>query len=469
MAHREPEQLIDLGGRCRWHLVGAGGPGMAPLAWLLRAAGQEVTGSDRGGSPVLDRLRAAGMDVRSGHDAAAVEGADIVVYSTAIPADNVEIAEARRLGIRVAHRSVALASLCAATGAVGVAGAHGKTTTSALLHTMLTAHRADVAAYIGAEVRGVDDAATPDVRRAGATLVVEADESDGTIEVLPLSGIAVTNIDLDHLDYWGDLEGIVAGFVRVVSRVAARGGTVVVNIDDPSARALVGAAGRGLRTFGWSPKADVQVVSCADTGTGIDVVLSVDRRPVRCALPLRGMHNAMNLACALAVATSTGLDPGGACAAVETFAGVDRRFTERGRIGGALVIDDYAHLPAEIAATIAAVRSHPERRGAVVAVFQPNRFHRIAAMAGDYADCFAGADSVVITDIYASGTEPIPGVTGQLVVDAVAHRHPSVTWAPTRAEVVAEVRSRLAPGDVCIGMGCGDISTLFEDLQGARR
>lgn len=469
MVQREPESLIDLSARRRWHLVGAGGPGMAPLAELLTAAGQDVTGSDLRDSVAVARLNARGIPVRVGHDASAVHGVEVVVYSTAVPADNIEIAEARRLGVRVCHRSVALASLCAPTQAVGIAGAHGKTTTAALLHSILAAAKAPVAGYVGADVPGAEDLAIPDVRREGATLVIEADESDGTIEVLPLSTVAVTNIDLDHLDYWGDMDGIIAGFSDVVARVAGTHGMVVVNLDDPATRHLVRAAGGAVRTFGWSARADVRIESCADTQGGIDVVLSVDKEVVRCSLPLRGVHNAMNLACAVATAGALGVDASIACAAAEHFGGVERRFTERGRVDGALVIDDYAHLPAEIAATLAAARRHPAMNGSVVAVFQPNRYHRIAAMAGEYARCFESADVVVITDIYASGTEPIPGVTGRLVVDAVRQFHPRVVWAPTRADVVREVRAIIGIGDVVVGMGCGDIATLHDDLAGDRR
>ena len=465
------EQVVDLVTSRRWHLVGVGGPGMAPLAVLLQAAGQTVTGSDLRPSPTLVRLTERGIMVRVGHDPAAVEGCDVVVHSTAVPADNPELVAARAAGIRVCHRSVALASLCAATRAVGVAGAHGKTTTAALLALMLRTAGEGVADYIGATVldprvgEGPASAAfVPDVREPGSTLVIEADESDGTIDALPLAAIAVTNVDIDHLDHWGDFDGLVDGFARIVGRVGVAGGTVVLNADDPSS-VRIDPGGRTVRRFGWSARADVRIESCADTDDGIDVVMSVGRSSVRCALPLRGAHNAMNLACAVAMATASGVDPADACRAVETFGGVERRFTEMGRRSGALIIDDYAHLPAEIEATLAAAAAHPDRRGSLVAVFQPNRFHRIAAMADEYGPVFGRADAVIITDIYASGTAPIPGVTGKLVADAVARSHRNVVWAPSRADVVREVSALLAPGAVCVAMGCGDIATLWDDLN----
>lgn len=469
MISNGPDTTIDLAETRRWHLVGIAGPGMAPLAELLRAAGQIVTGSDLRPSPVLDGLAARGIAVRVGHRADAVHGCDVVVHSTAVPRDNVELVEARRTGVRTCHRSVALASVCAVTQAVGVAGAHGKTTTSALLSHILRAARSSVADYVGGSVIGSstsEQIEVPDVRGPGSVLVVEADESDGTIEALPLSAIAVTNVDVDHLDHWGSFDGLVEGFARVVARVAGAGGTVVLNADDERSRRIDPGAG-SVRRFGWAAGADVRIESCADTSTGLDVVLDVGGESVRCALPLRGPHNAMNLACAVAMAGSLGVGPADACASVRNFAGVARRFTERGRLRGALVIDDYAHLPAEIDATLAAAARHPDRTGDVIAVFQPNRFHRIAAMADEYGGCFGSADTVVVTDIYASGTAPIPGVTGRLVADAVAARHGSVVWAPTRADVVREVGARLAPGAVCVGMGCGDIETLWDDLCAA--
>lgn len=466
---RRPEPLVDLAQPRRWHLVGIGGPGMAPLAHLLRAAGQNVSGSDLRESSSLAALRRHGVTVTVGHSADAVIGADVVVFSTAVPSDNVELRAARDAGQRVCHRAVALASVCAATRAFGIAGAHGKTTTSALVAAMLRRAGIDSASYVGADVFGDDSQVTGDAAiSAGTTLVVEADESDGTIEALPLRGIAVTNIDRDHLDYWGDLDGLVAGFSGVVDNVISRGGIAVLNADDARSSSL--AEGRPVgtvRRFGWSESSDVRIADCRPTDDGVSVELVVDGDHITCRLPLRGRHNASNLACAVAVATSLGVSLGACVEAAERFGGVERRFHERTTIEGAVIIDDYAHLPAEIAAALGAAREHPHLARNLVAVFQPNRYHRIAAMADEYAECFSSADHVVITDIYASGTQPIEGVTGKLVADAVARVHPSVIWAPTRNDVVEAVMSLLGEGDICIGMGCGDIATLADDLRSA--
>jgi UDP-N-acetylmuramate--alanine ligase len=209
-------------------------------------------------------------------------------------------------------------------------------------------------------------------------------------------------------------------------------------------------------------------MSSVPSGEGTLVEVQVDGQAYKCELKLRGDHNTMNFAAALAMAIQLGVDPAVACTAASTFRGVARRFSERGDFRGSLLIDDYAHLPAEISTTIDAVRSHPALTGRVVAVFQPNRYHRISTMADSYADCFTQADRIVITDVYASGTQKIDGVTGELVVDAIrrANQNADVVWAPSRSDTVAAVESWIAAGDICISMGCGDIESFPDDLRG---
>lgn len=447
-------------------MVGVGGPGMSAIALLLVQMGHRVTGSDLLDSGVIAQLRRAGVGITIGHDAALVRGADVVTYSTAIPVENVEIAEAHRLGIPVRHRSGMLASLCASTRAVGVAGTHGKTTTSALLATILDAAGQQPSSIIGAELLGIGVGGS---HGDGSLLVIESDESDGTLDVLPLESLIVTNIDVDHLDYFETFDALKQCFADAVSRTS---GAVVLNVDDAGSANLVQATAHNSRvsTFGTSPKATVRVATVIPTARGVDVHLVIDSVEYQCQLPLRGDHNALNLAAAVAMAVQLGVEPQLACDAVLSFGGVARRFTERGHYLGALLVDDYAHLPAEIEAAIAAVRSHPEATGRTVAVFQPNRYHRIAAMADAYANCFAAADRVVITDVYASGTEKIDGVTGELVVNAIRSAHPKadVVWAPSRRDTVAAVNDWLQSGDVCISMGCGDIESFPDDLMKAQ-
>ena len=458
---RDPSPQVDLTSPRHVHVVGVGGPGMSATALLLAGAGHRVTGSDMVDSPVLARLCEAGVSAHAGHDPGRVTGADYVVYSTAVPADNPELVAARGAGVAVVHRSAALAALTAATRSVGVAGTHGKTTTSALLVTMLRGAGIDTGFYVGAEMLDLGTGAgTGD----GGLLVIEADESDGTAEALRLESLVLTNIDTDHLDLFGDDAGVDAGFGRIIGGVT---GTVIVCGDDARAMGVMRSTGRTAVTYGFSGDNDVIVGEPLHGRDGMSFTVSLHGREVPVDLPLRGRHNALNCAAALAMAVHLGADPDVAARSVATFGGVDRRFRERGTQRGAVLVDDYAHLPAEIEAALSAARTHPALTGRVLAVFQPNRYHRVAAMAGEYAGCFAAADVVFITDIYASGTERIDGVSGMMVADAVRAVHPRVVWAPGRDDLVAAVNAELTAGDVCISMGCGDISTFPDDLRAA--
>ncbi|CAB4662460.1 MAG: UDP-N-acetylmuramate--L-alanine ligase [Actinobacteria bacterium] len=461
-SRRLAEPILSLATRLRCHVIGIGGPGMSALARLLIEMGHEVTGSDQHDSEVVAQLRERGATVFIGHSTSVVQGADVVTYSTAIPSTNVELVEAQRLGIDVRHRSGMLASICAATNAVGVAGTHGKTTTTALLTAMTRAGGLSPSSIIGAEVLDRHERVHGD----GSLLIIEADESDGTLDVLPLSSLIVTNIDIDHLDYFETFEGVKQCFSDVAARI---NGAVVLNADDAGSSELISSLGTDDRvtTFGRSELSTVRIVNTSSNVTGTHIEVNVGNQAFSCDLLLRGEHNAMNFAAALAMAIRLGIDPAVACSAASTFTGVARRFTERGSFNGSLLIDDYAHLPAEIEATIEAVRLHPGRRGRIVAVFQPNRFHRIASMADSYGDCFTGADRIVITDVYASGTERIEGVTGELVANAIKAKHvgADVVWAPSRQDTVDAVLTWIKPGDMCVSMGCGDIETFPDDLQ----
>jgi len=464
VSRRIAEPLIALNAPIRCHIVGIGGPGMSAIARLLLEMGHAVTGSDVHESEVVEELRERGAKISIGHQAKSVHGADVVTYSTAIPSNNVELVEAQRSGIETRHRSGMLASLCAATNAIGIAGTHGKTTTTALVTAMTTAGGLHPSSIVGADILG----GTGNVHGDGSLLIIEADESDGTLDVLPLSSLVVTNIDIDHLDYFETFDGIKRCFADVIERTR---GSVVLNADDKGSADLVKALDQDSRvtTFGRSQNSTVRIVSSVPNNEGTLVEVRVGVQAYQCELKLRGEHNIMNFAAALAIAVRLGVDPAVACAAASDFRGVARRFAERGDFRGSLLIDDYAHLPAEISSTIDAVRVHPALTGRVVAVFQPNRYHRIATMADSYADCFAQADRVVITDVYASGTQKIDGVTGELVVNAIrsAHQNADVVWAPSRVDTVAAVESWITPGDICISMGCGDIETFPDDLRGA--
>ena len=459
-----PVAPLDLSAPLRLHVVGVGGPGMSAIAIVLGEMGHRVSGSDLRLQPALDRVRAAGVDVRVGHDPAVVRGCDAVTASTAIPASNVELVEARNEGVLSLRRAGMLASICAQARSVAVAGTHGKTTTCSMLMLALAEAGWAPSFVIGGDVA---DAGTGAQWTGGEWLVVEADESDGTHLELPLHGTILTNVEVDHLDHYGTFDGIVEGFDRYLAQVP---GPKVVCADDERAAAL--AARHDAVTYGLGPQARFRAADVEAGGGSFRFAVEHDgHRLGEIHLPLRGVHNVVNAMGAVAMAVTLGAPFAAVVAALERFGGVARRFDIRGYDGGATFVDDYAHLPSEIAAVIAAARHSGDGWGRVVAVFQPNRFNRIAEMWQDYADAFTQADVVVLTEIYPSGTTPIPGVTGQLIVDAVLDAHPTsrVVWLPRREDLVSFLAGEVGRGDVCISMGCGDIASLPDEVLTRRQ
>ena len=296
--------------------------------------------------------------------------------------------------------------------------------------------------------------------------VVEADESDGTHLALPLYATILTNVEADFLDFYGSLEELITGFDRYLGQIE---GPKVLCLDDPICADL--AARHDVITYGTSPAADFVARGVrTDSGAATFDVVHRDTVLGSVALPLRGLHNVRNATAALAMAVTIGVPFDVAVAALAKFGGVARRFDIRGVDDGVTFVDDYAHLPGEIAAVLAAARGSGDGWRRVVAVFQPNRYNRMAMMSPDYRDSFADADVIVLTEIYPSGTAPIPGVTGKLVVNAVLDAHPSSTmvWMPHRQDLVDYLARSLRSGDVCISMGCGDVSTLPDEVQQQR-
>jgi UDP-N-acetylmuramate--alanine ligase len=432
---------------------------MSAIAIVLAQMGHSVSGSDIRERPVLDRLRATGVSVQIGHSRTHVVGCDAVTASSAIPANNNECDEARQLGIPVLTRAEILAAICGSAKAVAVAGTHGKTTTTSMLMLILAAAEMAPSFVIGGDVTDIGTGAQ---WTGSEWLVVEADESDGTHVQLPLYGSILTNVERDHLDHFGDFESLVESFEQYLAAVS---GPRVVCGDDPVLRSLRGFA--SATSYGVSSGVDYRAVNLEPVeGTYRFTIEHQGRFLVEVHLPLRGVHNVVNATGAAAMAHCLGVDPAIIASALGRFGGVARRFDVRGSMSGATLVDDYAHLPGEIAAVLAAARHSGDGWARVVAVFQPNRFHRIAEMWSEYAHCFVEADLVVLTDIYASGTMPIPGVTGKLILNAICEAHPEarVVWMPHREDLVRFLVSELGPGDVCISMGCGDIAALPDEI-----
>jgi UDP-N-acetylmuramate--alanine ligase len=459
---------IDLSSTRRIHVVGIGGPGMSAIAQVLLEMGHAVSGSDIVRSAATDRLTRMGVNVSIGHDAALVVGCDAVTFSSAIPRSNIEVAAAlKESKISLLTRAQMLAAICVQRPTVAVAGTHGKTTTTSLLTHVLERAGRKPSFVIGGDVRSLETGAG---WQDGDLFVVEADESDGTHLALPIHATILTNIDVDHLDRYTSFENIVSSFEEYVMKID---GLKVLCSDDIAVAKL--AQKYAATTYGIVSEADFRAsqISLAHGASSFMVQHRIDGAYVslgKVSVPLRGQHNVLNALAAIAMAMQCGVSFDECSRALSSFGGVARRYEKRGEDGGVTFIDDYAHLPTEIAAVLKASRDETDNWKRVVAVFQPNRFNRMNVLSPQYANAFVGADLVVVTEIYASGTTPIEGVTGHLVVDAVRQAHPATTvvWQPMRKGLIDFLANELAAGDLCISMGCGDIESLPDEVIARR-
>ncbi|HEX3332919.1 MAG TPA: UDP-N-acetylmuramate--L-alanine ligase [Acidimicrobiales bacterium] len=448
---------LDLRSPLRIHVVGIGGAGMSAIALVLRAMGHAVTGSDLKDSPVVQRLRAQGITVAVGHRAENVDGAEAVTYSPAVAATNPELDAARSQGLRVVPRSAMLAAICATRRCLAVSGTHGKTTTASMLSLVLVEAGMRPSFVIGADVNEIGTSAVWD---SGEWLVVEADESYGTFKAIRPDLAVLTNVEPDHLDYYGTFEELRSAFSDFVG--AASQGAVVCS-DDPEAAAI--GREHGAIEVGSAAGSTYTMTGLTLERSSVSFSLHGPQGPLgvlRVGVP--GLHNARNAAVAAAAALEAGASFAAAQEALARFAGVTRRFEFRGEARGVTFVDDYAHLPTEVRAALATARTGGWSR--VVAVFQPHRFSRTAALAAQFGDAFVDADEVIVTDVYSAGERPVPGVSGRLVADAIRAQDPRlpVTYAPGWEELRRAVASALRPGDLCLTLGAGDLTTLPDEL-----
>jgi UDP-N-acetylmuramate--alanine ligase len=464
---QEGANAFDLTSPRRIHIVAAGGAGMSALATVLVQQGHHVTGSDQVQSEALQRLSALGVRTSVGHDAANVQDADLLVASSAVNDQNVELQEAERLGIAILRRSDILPALAQKQPFISVSGTHGKTTTSSMLAVALIAAGADPSFLIGAEVTSLGVAAQ---YRGGRHFVLEADESDGSFLAGPRAAALVTNIEPDHLEFWGGWEYLLAGFRQFLIETA---GPRVVCADDPTAAqlgALCGAVSYGTSAEAGYRMTDLELgsQSCSFTlsipagSRQSDSTLQQVPQQVAVHLLVPGLHNATNAAGALALVAELGYPVEDAAEGLRSYSGVARRFEPRGSAAGVHFVDDYAHLPTEVRAALAAGQSGDWSR--VVAVFQPHRYSRTQALFHEFADAFTQADLLVLTEIYAAGEEPREGVNGMLLFDAVRDAHPEaqVVWCADLDQAAAYLGSELAAGDLCLSVGAGSITTLAD-------
>ena len=444
------------------HFIGVGGAGMSGIARVLHERGIRVTGSDLKESRYARALADAGMPIFIGHDAAHLGDPEVVVVSSAIPAHNPELAAAHERGLEIWPRARMLAHLAGTDATLAVAGTHGKTTTSSMLAAALLGMGHDPTFLIGGELSDVGSNARCG---RGGHYVVEADESDGSFLYLSPHLSIITNVEADHLDHYGSFEEIVDTFGAFIDRTDPDGG-VVVCADDPVLVSL--ARSRSVArvvTYGMSGDADVRCHSAVADGLGhrFEVTLP-DGSTVAVSIAIPGLHNVVNATGVLAALWRLGLDVRAGAQALAAFSGVRRRFDRVGEVGGVLVVDDYAHHPTEVRATLGAARSAGFER--IWVIFQPHRYSRTRALGRDFGAAFDDADHVVLMDVYGAGEVPIPGVSGKTVLDELLlhDARTGVAYFPHRTDIEDYVVDRVRPGDLVMTMGAGDVTTIGGEL-----
>jgi len=445
----------------RIHLVGIGGSGMSGIAEVLLSSGYAVSGSDLKTSPVTQHLVKLGATIYESHAAENVHGAHVVVVSAAVSADNVEIVEAHRLKIPVIPRAEMLAELMRLKSGIAVAGAHGKTTTTSMVASVLAAAGLDPTFVVGGRVNHAGSNARVG---EGEYMVVEADESDGSFLLLAPVIAVITTIDREHLDHYKSLEEIQDAFLQFANRVPFYG-SVVLCLDEPNVQAILPGVKRPVITYGTSSQSDLVISDVKLNGLSSEFRLKYHGEDLGVfALPAPpGIHNVRNAAAAAAVALALNVPPDLIRQGLAKFAGVGRRFEIRGKFSGVTLIDDYGHHPAEIRATLEAARGCGFKR--LLVLFQPHRYTRTQHLWDDFCRSFNHADILVITDIYAAGESPIEGITGESLAAAIsAAGHKSVVYSSTLQGGIEFILREVRPGDAVLTIGAGSVGRVTDEL-----
>jgi UDP-N-acetylmuramate--alanine ligase len=443
------------------HFVGIGGIGMSGIAELLLNLGYTVSGSDLKSSDITERLRSLGGVIHEGHAAERIQGADVVVVSSAVRPDNPEVQAAQRASIPVIPRAEMLAELMRLKYSVAVAGAHGKTTTTSIVAAVLASGGLDPTVVIGGKLIGVG---TNAVLGRGDFIVAEADESDGSFLRYSPAIAVVTNIDREHLDFYPDLAAIQRVFLEFIDGIPFYG-LAVLCLDNEPIQDLIPHIKKRYTTYGMNPQADFQIRNVAIEGRRTRFSVFRRRRKLgRFKLNLPGIHNVYNATASIVVAIELDISIARIQAALESLSGVQRRMEVRGEVNGVTVVDDYGHHPTEIKMTLQAVRDGwPERR--LVVVFQPHRYTRTRALLDEFARAFYQSDLLMVLPIYAASEEPIAGITGQALSERInAHGHKQVIFAEGIAAAAAQLKSLLVPGDLLLTLGAGDVWKVGAEL-----
>lgn len=452
---------LDLNQVKRWHFIGIGGAGMSAIARLLLELGYEVNGSDLKESRFTRCLVELGAQVQIGHSPENLTQAEAVVYSSAIPSKNVEIEEAKSRGLPLLSRAQMLALLTQGKKTVAVSGTHGKTTTTSMIATVLEKGGLEPSYVIGGDLNEIGTNAKAG---KGSYFVVEADESDGSfLQLNPFVGV-VTNVEGEHLDYYKTYEKVKESFRNFVKKVSDQG-FLVACVDQPEAVKVASFAKRVI-TYGFNKKADWQGlnVQLEKFSSRFQVAQKGRKLDKDFRLSVPGLHNVQNALAAIAVGTELGISIDEIAEALTSFKGVARRFQLKGELSKVTLVDDYAHHPSEVVATLESARSGGWSR--IVCVFQPHRYTRTKFLGKDFGPCFQQADWLVLTEVYPAGEEPIPGVSGKLVLDAVLETcaHSRVAFLPTLSEVKDFLLTIVREGDLVLTLGAGDVTFLGDEL-----
>ena len=443
------------------HFVGIGGAGMSGIAEILLNLGYRITGSDQRRNETVERLEQLGAKIFRGHEAGHVEGAHVVVYSSAVSRDNIEVQVARQRQIPTIPRAEMLAELMRLKYGIAVAGTHGKTTTTSLIGAVLAEGRYDPTIVVGGRVTSLGSNAR---LGQGEYLVAEADESDGSFLKLQPTIAVITTVDAEHLDHYGSLDAICDAFVQFVNKVPFYGSAVLC-LDQPNIQLLIPRIEKRIITYGLESGADLVARRLHLSGmTSRFEAVQRGSSLGECTLQIPGRHNVLNALAAVSVGLDLEIPFVTIQRALAGFAGVQRRFQIRGRVRGVTVVDDYAHHPAEIRATLAAAKAGFDCR--VVTVFQPHRYTRTHHLRQEFLTAFNQTDVLIVMDIYAAGEAPIPGVTAEDLAEGIrAHGHRNVTYLGSdRARIVEHLCEITRNGDLVLTLGAGDVSQLGPEL-----